>query len=73
MVLAGVAATALLIAAFVLQYRVVRDRVAVDGRVIAAQCAAFAMLAPFEASFLRLWVWMLAVSILCRLPRTAPA
>lgn len=42
-------------------------------RVVLVQCAAFAVLGLFEASFLRLWVWMLATSILCRLPRNALA
>ena len=70
--LIGIAAAALLLVAVVVQYRGARPAAA-DRRVIAVQCTVFAMLALFEASFLRLWVWMLAVSILCRLPRIAAA
>jgi O-antigen ligase len=66
--LTGILATGLLICCVFLHSRG-GALAAGDRRVVAVQCLVFAVLALFEASFLRLWVWMLAASILCRLPR----
>jgi O-antigen ligase len=71
--LAGIFASGLLIFAAYLHSR---TRPALDPdrrRVVLVQCAVFVVLGLFEASFLRLWVWMLATSILCRLPHHASA
>ena len=68
---AGILATVGLIFAAFLHGRFATALDAQSRRVVLVQCAVFAVLGLFEASFLRLWVWMLATSILCRLPRHA--
>jgi O-antigen ligase len=70
--LAGIFASGLLIFAAILHYRTEATYDTDRRRILLVQCAAFALLGLFEASFLRLWVWMLATSILCRLARHAP-
>jgi hypothetical protein len=70
--LTGIFASGLLIFA---AYLHCRNEPAFDAdrrRVVLVQCVVFAVLGLFEASFLRLWVWMLAISILGRLSRHVP-
>lgn len=69
--LAGIFASGLLVFASYLHYRTQSALDADRRRVVQVQCTVFAALGLFEASFLRLWVWMLATSILCRLARHA--
>jgi len=71
--LAGIFASGLLIFAAYLHSRTGPALDPERRRVVLVQCAVFVVLGLFEASFLRLWVWMLATSILCRLPHRAPA
>jgi O-antigen ligase len=71
--LTGILASAVVVAGAYLHRRAAPPLDPGDRRVILAQCLVFVVLGLFEASFLRLWVWMLAASILCRLPRHAPA
>lgn len=69
--LAGILASGLLILLVGIHGRSV---LAGDGerrRVVMVQLGVFTLLGLFEASFLRLWVWMLATSLLCRLSRHA--
>jgi O-antigen ligase len=70
--LAGIFATVLLVFVAYRHYRAEPTPDSERRRVVLVQCAVFAVLGLFEASFLRLWVWMLATSILCRLMRRAP-
>ena len=70
--LAGIFASGLLVFAAYFHYRAEPMPDPGHRRVVLVQCAVFAVLGLFEASFLRLWVWMLAASILCRLMRHAP-
>jgi len=71
--LAGVFATGLLIFTAILHCRIEPAPDAGRRRVLIVQCIVFAVLGLFEASFLRLWVWMLAIAILGRLLRHAQA
>jgi len=71
--LAGVFATGLLIFSAILHCRIEPAPDAGRRRVLIVQCIVFAVLGLFEASFLRLWVWMLAIAILGRLLRHAQA
>jgi O-antigen ligase len=67
--LAGIFATGLLVFAAILHCRAEPAPDSGRRRVLLVQCIVFAVLGLFEASFLRLWVWMLAIAILGRLPR----
>jgi O-Antigen ligase len=71
--LAGIFASGLLIFAAYLHSRTGPALDPERRRVVLVQCVVFVVLGLFEASFLRLWVWMLATSILCRLPHRTPA
>jgi O-antigen ligase len=67
--LTGIFATGLLVFAAILHCRTGPALDAGRRRVLLVQCIVFVVLGLFEASFLRLWVWMLAIAILGRLPR----
>ena len=69
--LAGIFATGLLVFTAILHCRTEPAPDSHRRRVVLVQCVVFAVLGLFEASFLRLWVWMLAIAILGRLPRHA--
>jgi O-Antigen ligase len=71
--LAGIFATGSLVFTAILHCRTEQTPDADRRRVLVVQCLVFALLGLFEASFLRLWVWMLAIAILGRLPRHARA
>ena len=71
--LTGIFATGLLVFTAILHCRTGPAPDADRRRVLLVQCIVFAVLGLFEASFLRLWVWMLAIAILARLLRHAQA
>jgi O-antigen ligase len=71
--LAGIFATGLLVFTAILHCRTEPAPDTGRRRVLLVHCIVFAVLGLFEASFLRLWVWMLAIAILGRLPRRVRA